>query len=82
MPNAADVAERSVIVEGGQIVVSTKGSAMAFSGLTQNGLRTLTSAQRQGSEGRISGPPVGERPTRLLDAARRQARDASHSRWW
>ena len=49
------------------------------SGIDGNGLRTLTPAQRQGSEGRTSVPPVGERPTRLLDAARRQARDASHS---
>ena len=57
---------------------SQKNRAMAFPGLTENGLLTLTPGQT--FEGRISGPPVGERPTRLLDAARRQARDAPHSR--
>ena len=56
------------------------GAAGAFPGLTQNGLPALT--RRQGFEGRISGPPVGERPTRLLDAARRQARALSHSNCW
>ena len=52
----------------------------AFPGLTQNGLPALT--RRRGFEGRTSGPPVGERPTRLLDAARRQARALSHSNCW
>ena len=43
--------------------------AEMLAGLTQNGLPPLTPTRRQGFEGRISGPPVGERPTRLLKAA-------------
>ena len=37
----------------------------------------LDTGTSTGSEGRISGPPVGERPTRLLKAARPQGRKAA-----
>ena len=68
-----------------KFILSAGGSEPALSGkpslapIDQSGLRTLTPAQRHWSEGRTSGPPVGERPTRLLDAARPQARDVPQS---